>query len=771
MAPAVVVLSELRPAERSRFLDFLATNRVEFSLNDAGSHYTATVRVVRPASPPPRPPGAERRSIFVEPAEKLVEAQLSSSGGDVAVIADSRRPGPDGNPLKAADVYNATLGLTSKYKRFMEDVPAAQERPKDMSWAELRRFIEDVYEFRYTQDVEKLKVEAAVTTAPNMMSPNRRNARIAQAIPDNFPKTVLTMAKHTKGLPKMVHQLCWSVARSTDIHRDSIIGAEMFGRFLEEFYDVKDLLFYLYVRTVIQRLTKLDPRSGWNPIGAGLPNKHLHDERHLWAPAPSKAIPATVDARLAIRITRECVKQRSLQERILVERLDPWMQSQGRADMDIDDFLQVLTEEYHFSRGTYGVPGEILDSVQEEKVAEFLAWVRFHGGGSLEQVFSELDLNQNGIVSRSEFISVLREKNYRGDPMQIWQVLDANGSGRMGKQEFVNLGAAAAAWDEAPEEEALSDGVQRKSTEQIDPMQIMSTHLDPGVQRMADEIAQRMDSRLSAQGVTGLRPQDIAAWSVQMALRRNKCAGHRKDSFKSLCSNRNSSGYAVTMEVMQKTWREVYGDNPRAGKFGRLLTGESMFTQETGRSDADSIRAADDLETPLETPGGDDASAVSELMEAVHHSLEQATAQFVGAIARDVLASAGADIEEELLSQPLTEQLAPVADSLLEALVNDDYGAWLEILGVDASQDDGNGSRQLHFEDLRREFSEAIASELTEDVLMQICGLVLSAEELQALAHEIAQSLMSGSPTERAEDSAVALDDDMLGSPSDSIAF
>eukprot|EP00429_Kryptoperidinium_foliaceum_P084803 CAMPEP_0176194286 /NCGR_PEP_ID=MMETSP0121_2-20121125/5922_1 /TAXON_ID=160619 /ORGANISM="Kryptoperidinium foliaceum, Strain CCMP 1326" /LENGTH=604 /DNA_ID=CAMNT_0017533027 /DNA_START=1 /DNA_END=1816 /DNA_ORIENTATION=- len=549
----------------------------------------------------------------------------------------------------------------------MEGVPAAQERPKDMTWAELRRFVEDVYEFRYAQDVEKLKVEAAERFEPEQAE--RSNSAI-QARP--LPQDSAISGQTHEGLAEDGAAVVLDVVRSTEMHRESLVGAEMFGRFLEERYDEKDLLFYLHARTVVQRLTRLDPRSGWSPVGSGLPNKQLHEERHLGAPAPSKAIPAIVDAKLAVQITRECVKQRALQDRVFAERLDPWMVAQGRADIEIDTFLQIITEEYHCSREACESPHEIEDGAQEERA-----------------------------------------------------LLEAGHEPGIG---------------ESPPTHGL--GLQQADLCQ-----------DPGVQMLADEIGHSMSSKLKAQGVTGLKPQEIAAWSVQMAAKRSRCVGKRRDSFKSHCSSGNSSGYSVTMEVMRKTWKQVYASAGKPRSKGRgIPTGSSTFTQGTPIYGGGGQLTTVDAETPDGTPGdGDDPSPVEELMQAVHSSLESATARLAGEAAKAAMVVAGADIEEEELAQLLTEHLAPIADRLLEALVNNDYEAWLDILGV--NEDDAEGPRRQQFESLRTDFLEALSVELTQDVLLRICGLVLSADEFQAMARELAQGLVAGSPTPYTEES------------------
>lgn len=56
------------------------------------------------------------------------------------------------------------------------------------------------------------------------------------------------------GLRSLVAQTCWDLLYNTHALRKDHLEVEVFARFLEEFYDPDDLLFFLYVRNVIQKV-------------------------------------------------------------------------------------------------------------------------------------------------------------------------------------------------------------------------------------------------------------------------------------------------------------------------------------------------------------------------------------------------------------------------------------------------------------------------------------------------------------------------------------
>jgi len=574
----------------------------------------------------------------------------------------------------------------------------------------------------------------------------------------------------------MVSVFSWNMARSLDELRTEFVGAEIFGRFLEESYDVKDLLFYLHARSSVKRVLRLDPRNGWIPIGNGLPNRPLEEDRGVQS--VGKAMPRTIDAQLAIRIVRDCVASKALQDRVFLERLDPWMKANSTVHIDIDSFLQMLTEEYHNSRADFAIPGDILDHVQEAKVSEFLGWIRFALGGDLQAVFNELDMDESGITTRSEFVTMVNRMGYRGDASEIWEIMDRSATGQIGRREFLALGGASLAEiegsfsDEAGtgtndeiSDEDIADGdhganggatcdrpglqrmaktkTQRSKRAKSDYMP--DFNLEPEVQREAESIAQRLEASLQANKLQGIRKQETYAWAAQIALRRHSMGprGARapRGSVRTQCSHGDQSGYVVSMEVMRKTWNDMYCRErvEAAHKPSPYASHDSLAKDVLEPRRRGGLLQSRLPSTMSESVAGPSADA---LMEAVHSALYQATRTVAHDAAHAVVVSTGLNARVRDLAAYLLEHLTPVADALLETLVHNDFGEWTRLLQIGELSDDPAAAvkRKLHFDHLRSSYQHALSHELTKDVLLRICNLVLSTEDMKAFARRIAEA-------------------------------
>ena len=53
------------------------------------------------------------------------------------------------------------------------------------------------------------------------------------------------------------------MAYSVEFYRRSSLEVEMFARFLQEFYDYADLLFFLYVRSVVSKVLNVSFKQRW----------------------------------------------------------------------------------------------------------------------------------------------------------------------------------------------------------------------------------------------------------------------------------------------------------------------------------------------------------------------------------------------------------------------------------------------------------------------------------------------------------------------------
>jgi len=108
----------------------------------------------------------------------------------------------------------------------------------------LIRFADEVYDARYEKDSAFIKNEAS-------------NDGVAK-LPQTFPDFVYEFAAKRYGLKALVSTNCWGMVSSVELQRGQHAGIDLYGKFLEETYDATDLLFFLFARSAIERVTGQD---------------------------------------------------------------------------------------------------------------------------------------------------------------------------------------------------------------------------------------------------------------------------------------------------------------------------------------------------------------------------------------------------------------------------------------------------------------------------------------------------------------------------------
>jgi hypothetical protein len=138
----------------------------------------------------------------------------------------------------------------NSYPRFSvliaNDGDKVQPRPKLLSW--LMRCIEDLYDSRFAHEAAEIGREDLVDA--------ENEASI-------FPLFVVKRMSMKVGLRSLVDQTCWDLLYNAHIYRRDYLEVEMFCRFLQEFYDHDDLLFFLYVRSVVAKQLHVTFKTRW----------------------------------------------------------------------------------------------------------------------------------------------------------------------------------------------------------------------------------------------------------------------------------------------------------------------------------------------------------------------------------------------------------------------------------------------------------------------------------------------------------------------------
>lgn len=111
----------------------------------------------------------------------------------------------------------------------------------------------ELYEARFSHEQHKMdKGDDANTTIGG--SPDHSSI---------FPAFVVKRLYMTLGLKKVYDQSCWDLLYNTHLYRRDYLEVEIFARFLQSYYDNDDLLFFLYVRSVIMKLLNVSFKTKW----------------------------------------------------------------------------------------------------------------------------------------------------------------------------------------------------------------------------------------------------------------------------------------------------------------------------------------------------------------------------------------------------------------------------------------------------------------------------------------------------------------------------
>lgn len=181
-------------------------------------------------------------------------------GGDGGSAAGGSASGSGGGGLGgfgSGDDLDYTV-----YSKFTALVaPRGSVRPKARPLSWLMRLIEEIYDARYAKDTADLRGEAE---AGGMDGPG---GGAADAASTPFPQFVVDFFSKRYGLRSLIDQTAWDLLANVHAARREHLEVETFARFLEAYYDPDDLLFYLYVRSVVQKELGVSFRTRWSELG------------------------------------------------------------------------------------------------------------------------------------------------------------------------------------------------------------------------------------------------------------------------------------------------------------------------------------------------------------------------------------------------------------------------------------------------------------------------------------------------------------------------
>lgn len=228
----LILLSELSTKEKEKYYSLLIANGAKFHKNDSGQ-YIANVRLLAP--------GVKK----FDPAKQRRDPQQTNS----LLIEERLKRLQDGGRVIVKVIGMDDFDYHS-YPRFSvliaNDGDKVQPRTKLLSW--LMRCIEDLYDSRFAHEAAEIGREDLVDS--------ENEASI-------FPVFVVKRMSMKVGLRSLVDQTCWDLLYNAHVYRRDYLEVEMFCRFLQEFYDHDDLLFFLYVRSVVAKQLHVTFKTRW----------------------------------------------------------------------------------------------------------------------------------------------------------------------------------------------------------------------------------------------------------------------------------------------------------------------------------------------------------------------------------------------------------------------------------------------------------------------------------------------------------------------------
>eukprot|EP00750_Incisomonas_marina_P028500 INCI6743.1.p1 GENE.INCI6743.1~~INCI6743.1.p1 ORF type:complete len:531 (-),score=111.93 INCI6743.1:1330-2811(-) len=263
-----VVFSRLSSKEKEKFMRFLVRNRVAFS--KTGDEFVASIRLV-PKKVDVPPNLHDDSSLADEGPPPLDNSRFEES---LFGKRAARPPTDQARIVRAMaknDNFDFDFADYPKFTALLSRDGSKQPRIRPLPW--LLRIIEDVYEARFAFDKKRIGSDATGTGGGDGLSDDDRLSIV-------FPVFVIDFFSRKYGVRGLVDQNALDLLQSVHQFRESFLEVEVFARFLETFYGPEDLLFFLYLRSILEKhLGKNYFRKRWNDLGPA--REKLHESTWL----------------------------------------------------------------------------------------------------------------------------------------------------------------------------------------------------------------------------------------------------------------------------------------------------------------------------------------------------------------------------------------------------------------------------------------------------------------------------------------------------------
>eukprot|EP01029_Cantina_marsupialis_P027608 TRINITY_DN773085_c0_g1_i1.p1 TRINITY_DN773085_c0_g1~~TRINITY_DN773085_c0_g1_i1.p1 ORF type:complete len:541 (-),score=172.26 TRINITY_DN773085_c0_g1_i1:310-1896(-) len=341
-----LVLSTLPENEKDRMFQFMLQNDCSFYKDESCGSWITNVRFI-PES--------------MQPKKETERKQFLASG------ANKRASRPPAQMQKIVAALNKNQFDCGCYPKFSSLISSRNSlTPKKMNLAAVLKEVNTIYDERYIRDTSDLKDDYEEDSAA---SPTERLSNI-------FPVFVMDYYQKRFGLGSLVDQKCWDLLFNVHSLRKSNLDVEIFARFLEEYYDPDNLLFYLHVRHKV-----------FEEIGNAA---SLSQSRRIERPESTN-----LTYRQCVNVARSIfASEYSVLLRAFLDLLEQYMEGskRGRTDsrtIDLPSFLHLALIQYHESRPADVPAPAIAESSEMQPVEPVVA---IHTKEEQERLFREAEL-------------------------------------------------------------------------------------------------------------------------------------------------------------------------------------------------------------------------------------------------------------------------------------------------------------------------------------------------------------------------------------------
>ncbi|KNC56111.1 uncharacterized protein AMSG_02126 [Thecamonas trahens ATCC 50062] len=251
-----LTLNGMSYEQRVKFYDFLIAQHVHFEEDPETSLYSGRWRVQELPTP---------AHIRQQNARKRTEAALARHGMRGEGGSESGRRRPTVPSRGSADVpndrrYKQTrdfiVGRYEEFCKLVGDVSEMRTRRHAVPW--LLTQIEEIYDARHAYDehyetkraefIHLARRRKYPRGAPPGVDLALTAAELGMEPALGFPEFVYKYFQNKFGLDALVKQNLWDFVYNVETLRPVFLEIEVFGNFLESFYDVTDLQFFLHAR-------------------------------------------------------------------------------------------------------------------------------------------------------------------------------------------------------------------------------------------------------------------------------------------------------------------------------------------------------------------------------------------------------------------------------------------------------------------------------------------------------------------------------------------